>query len=214
MTGGISDAFDITKENSKLIERYDTSKLVDVSRISKRWNNRPRYTNHVNNLGKLMLLARRLAERGAGFITVTTDFVWDMHADSNNATLTEGMGYVGTPFDHAVSAFIEDVEARGLRDKILLVCCGEMGRNPKANKKGGRDHWGGSAPLMIYGGGLKMGQVVGSSTKDGGEPASNRVTIPNLYATIMETVLDTGAVRAMAGIPPEVLQVINGASPI
>jgi hypothetical protein len=59
-----------------------------------------------------------------------------------------------------------------------------------------------------------MGQVVGSSTKDGGEPASNRVTIPNLYATIMETVLDTGAVRAMAGIPPEVLQVINGASPI
>jgi len=214
LTGGISDAFDITKENAKLIERYDTSKLMDVSRISKRWNNRPRYTNHVNNLGKLMLLARRLAERGAGFITVTTDFVWDMHADSNNATLTEGMGYVGTPFDHAVSAFIEDVEARGLRDKILLVCCGEMGRNPKVNKKGGRDHWGGSAPLMIYGGGLKMGQVVGSSTKDGGEPASDRVTIPNLYATIMETVLDTGAVRAMAGIPPEVLQVINGASPI
>jgi hypothetical protein len=214
LTGGISDAFDITKEDAKLIERYDTSKLMDVSRISKRWNNRPRYTNHVNNLGKLMLLARRLAERGAGFITVTTDFVWDMHADSNNATLTEGMGYVGTPFDHAVSAFIEDVEARGLRDKILLVCCGEMGRNPKANKKGGRDHWGGIAPLMIYGGGLKMGQVVGSSTKDGGEPASNRVTIPNLYATIMETVLDTGAVRAMAGIPPEVLQVINGASPI
>ena len=59
-----------------------------------------------------------------------------------------------------------------------------------------------------------MGQVVGTSTKDGGEPASDRVTIPNLYATIMETVLDAGAVRAMAGIPQEVLQVINGASPI
>jgi len=214
LTGGISDAFDITKEDAKLLERYDTSKLMDVDKIRKVWNNRPRYQNHVNNLGKLMLLARRLAERGAGFITVSTDFVWDMHADSNNATMTEGMGYVGTPFDHAVSAFIEDVEARGLRDKILLVCCGEMGRNPKVNKKAGRDHWGGSAPLMVYGGGLKMGQVVGSSTKDGGEPASDRVTIPNLYATIMDTVLDTGAVRAMAGIPPEVLQVINGASPI
>ena len=214
LTGGISDAFDITKEDARLIERYDTSKLMDVEKIRKVWNNRPRYQNHVNNLGKLMLLARRLAERGAGFITVSTDFVWDMHADSNNATMTEGMGYVGTPFDHAVSAFIEDVEARGLRDKILLVCCGEMGRNPKVNKKGGRDHWGGSAPLLVYGGGLKMGQVVGTSTKDGGEPASDRVTIPNLYATIMETVLDTGAVRAMAGIPQEVLQVINGASPI
>ena len=91
---------------------------------------------------------------------MTTDFVWDMHADKNNATMTEGMQYVGRPFDHAVSAFIEDVEARGLRDKILLVCCGEMGRTPKVNAKAGRDHWGGSAPLMLYGGGLKMGQVI------------------------------------------------------
>lgn len=214
LTGGIGDAFDITKEDSKVLARYDTSTLMDVEKISKRWNNRPRYQNHVNNLGKLMLMARRLAERGAGFITITTDFVWDMHADANNATMTEGMGYVGTPFDHAVSAFIEDVEARGLRDKILLVCCGEMGRTPKVNNKGGRNHWAGSAPLLLYGGGLKMGQVVGSSTKDGGEPASDRVTIPNLYATLMETLLDTGAVRAMAGIPNEVNDVINGASPI
>ena len=197
-----------------MLARYDTAGLMDVERISKRWNNRPRYQNHVNNLGKLMLMARRLAERGAGFITVTTDFVWDMHADKNNATMTEGMQYVGRPFDHAVSAFIEDVEARGLRDKILLVCCGEMGRTPKVNAKAGRDHWGGSAPLMLYGGGLKMGQVIGSSTKDGGEPASDRVTIPNLYATLMEQLLDTGAVRAMAGIPPEVNNVISGAAPI
>ena len=67
---------------------------------------------------------------------------------------------------------------------------------------------------MLYGGGLKMGQVIGSSTKDGGEPASDRVTIPNLYATLMEQLLDTGAVRAMAGIPPEVNNVISGAAPI
>ncbi len=214
LTGGVSDAFDIAKEDPNVLARYDTSTLMNVERISKRWNNRKRYQNHVNNLGKLMLMARRLAERGAGFVTVTTDFVWDMHADSNNATMTEGMGYVGTPFDHAVSAFIEDVEARGLRDKILLVCCGEMGRTPKVNAKGGRNHWAGSAPLLLYGGGLKMGQVVGASTKDGGEPASDRVTIPNLYATLMEQLLDTGAVRAMAGIPKEVNDVINGAAPI
>jgi hypothetical protein len=214
LTGGISDAFDITGEEASVIDRYDTSKLIDVSRISKRWNNHQRYANHVKNLGKLMLLARRLAERGAGFITVSTDFVWDMHADNNNATMTEGMEYVGRPFDHAVSAFIEDVEARGLQEKILLVCCGEMGRSPKINGKGGRDHWGGSAPLLLYGGGLNMGQVVGSSTKDGGEPATDRVTIPNLYATIMETILDVGVVRATPGIPEAVSQVIHGASPI
>ena len=214
LTGGISDAFDITIEEASVIDAYDTSKLIDVSRISKRWNNHQRYANHVKNLGKLLLLARRLAERGAGFITVSTDFVWDMHADNNNATMTEGMDYVGRPFDHAVSAFIEDVEARGLQEKILLVCCGEMGRSPKINGKGGRDHWGGSAPLLLYGGGLNMGQVVGSSTKDGGEPASDRVTIPNLYATIMETILDVGVVRATPGIPEEVSRVIHGASPI
>ncbi|GIT77700.1 MAG: hypothetical protein Ct9H300mP32_0820 [Verrucomicrobiota bacterium] len=54
---------------------------MDVSRIRKKWNNHPRYTEHVNSLGKLLLLARRLAERGAGFIPITTNFVWDMHAD-------------------------------------------------------------------------------------------------------------------------------------
>ena len=214
LSGGMSEAFDISKEDPRTIDRYDTSSLMDVSKISRRWNNHERYRDHVNSLGKLLLLARRLAERGAGFITVTTNFVWDMHADKNNATMTEGMGYVGTPFDHAVSAYIEDIEARGLPGQILLVCCGEMGRTPKINGKGGRDHWGGSAPLMLYGGGLKMGRVVGASSKDGGEPADNVVTIPDLYATIMDTLLDTAAIRSMAGIPDVVSKVLNVGSPI
>ena len=214
LTGGVSEAFDITQEDPRTIERYDTSKLMDVSKINRRWNNHARYRDHVNSLGKLLLLARRLAERGAGFITLTTNFVWDMHADQNNATMTEGMGYVGTPFDHAVSAFIQDVEARGLQDKILLVCCGEMGRTPKINSKGGRDHWAGSAPLMLYGGGLKMGRVVGASTRDGGEPADNLVTIPDLYATLMDTLLDTAAIRSLTGIPEAVTEVLGGGSPI
>ncbi len=214
LAGSVTEAFDITRENPRTIERYDTSKLMDVAKISRRCNNHERYRDHDNSLGKLLLLARRLAERGAGFVTVTTNFVWDMHADQNNATMTEGMGYVGHPFDHAVSAFIEDVEARGLRDKILLVCCGEMGRTPKINAKGGRDHWGGSAPLLLYGGGLKGGHVVGSSTKDGGEPYDNVVRVPNLYATIMDTILDTSAIRTQPGIPGEVIQVLGGGSPI
>ena len=53
LTGGIFDAFDVTKEDAKVVERYDTSKLIDPSRISKRWNNHNRYANHVKNLGKL-----------------------------------------------------------------------------------------------------------------------------------------------------------------
>src|SRR5207244_4627937 len=124
------------------------------------------YADNGKSLGKLLLLARRLCESGCRFITVTTNFVWDMHADVNNAGVAEGMGYMGMPFDHAVSAFLEDVEARGLSDKILLVCCGEMGRTPRINKKGGRDHWGNLAPLLLAGGGLNMGQVIGRSSRN------------------------------------------------
>ena len=214
LMGGVSDAFDISKEDPRLIARYDTAPLVPPDRINPKWNNRKHYADHGATLGKLLLMARRLCERGAGFVTVNTSFVWDMHADSNNATLTEGMGYVGTPFDHAVAAFIEDVEARGLRDKILLVCCGEMGRTPRINKNGGRDHWGGLAPLLLYGGGLRMGAVIGQSTRDGGEPAEDRVTMADLLATIMHTILDVGEVRLTDGLPNNLLELVTRGGPI
>jgi hypothetical protein len=211
---GVSDAFDLSKEDPRLIERYDTSKLLPKDRISTQWNNREHYADNAATLGKLLLMARRLCEHGCGFVTVTTSFVWDMHADNNNAPCRTGMDYVGRPFDHAVSALIEDIEARGLSDKIMLVCCGEMGRSPKLNAKGGRDHWGGLAPLMIYGGGLKMGQVIGQSARNGGEPASEPVTIPDLIATIMHTLVDLGEARVTDGLPPSLLNVLTRGEPI
>ena len=211
---GVYDAFDLSQEDPKLIERYDTSKLVPKESIRKVWNNHERYADNAATLGKLMLLARRLCERGAGFVTVTTNFVWDMHADKNNATMPEGMRYVGLPFDHAVSAFIEDVEARGLNEKILLVCCGEMGRTPRINARGGRDHWGRLSPLMLYGGGLKMGRVVGQSTRDGGEPESKGYNIKNLIATVMHTLMDVGEVRLQTGLPNNLLNAVTSGEPI
>jgi hypothetical protein len=65
------------------------------------------------------------------------------------------------------------VEARGLSDKILLVASGEMGRTPKINTRGGRDHWSRLAPLLLYGGGIRPG-VIGQSTRDGAEPDTDR----------------------------------------
>ncbi|MFO0925702.1 MAG: DUF1501 domain-containing protein [Gemmataceae bacterium] len=168
-------------------------------------NNHKNYRDNAQTLGKLLLLARRLCERGCGFVTVTTNFVWDMHADVNNATMTEGMGYMGPPLDHALSAFLEDVEARGLSDKILLVCCGEMGRTPRINKNGGRDHWGNLAPLLLAGGGLRRGVVIGQSARNAGEPASEPVTIRNLLGTVLHQVLEVGRVRVLRGMPREVL---------
>ena len=208
--GGIAEAFDLSKEDPRTVARYDTAPLVNPNSIRKVWNNHERYRDHSQTIGKLMLLARRLCERGAGFVTVTTNFVWDMHADRNNATMTEGMEYVGKPFDHAVSTFIEDCEERGLGQKIILVCCGEMGRNPKINDRGGRDHWGRLAPLMVYGGGLKTGQVIGQSDRQGGEPASTPITMANLTATILHSLLDLNQVRVMDGLSNELLAAMTG----
>ncbi len=212
--GGVADAFDLSKESEKIIGRYDTAPLVRPENIDKKWNNYNNYVDNAKSLGKLLLLARRLCERGAGFVTVTTNFVWDMHADVNNAPVEEGMRYMGAPLDHALSAFIEDVEARGLSDKILLVACGEMGRTPKINGKGGRDHWGNLGPLLLTGGGLKMGQVIGGSNRNAGEPQSDPVHIRNLIATILATLFDVGQLRLEPGTPREVAQTMTGWEPI
>lgn len=211
---GVAEAFDLSKEDPRILERYDTGPLLPRSKINPKWKNIDHYATNAATLGKQLLLARRLCERGVGFVTVTTSFIWDMHADENNAPMTVGMDYVGRPFDRAVSAFIEDVESRGLSDKILLVCCGEMGRTPRLNKTGGRDHWGNLAPLMLYGGGLKMGQVIGRSSRDGGEPASDPVTIKDLLATIMHVLVDIGEVRLLSGLPQSLLNVISQGEPI
>lgn len=212
--GGVAGAFDITKEDAKTIARYDTAPLVRPDQISRTWNNYKHYVDNAQTLGKLLLLARRLCEAGCGFVTVTTSFVWDMHADVNNAGCEEGMGYMGVPLDHALSAFIEDTQARGLDDKIMLVACGEMGRTPRVNKNGGRDHWGGLAPLLVYGGGLRMGQVIGQSSRDGSEPQSEPISIENLIATIADELLDLGQVRLMSSLPNELVRTLTGGTPI
>jgi Protein of unknown function (DUF1501) len=212
--GGAAKAFDLSQEDAKTIARYDTAPLIRPDQISRKWNNYPRYVDNSKTLGKLLLLARRLCEAGCGFVTVTTNFVWDMHSDINNAGVEEGMQYMGRPLDHALSAFVEDCEARGLSDKILLVATGEMGRTPKMNARGGRDHWGGLAPLVFYGGGLKTGQVIGQSTRDAGEPQSEPYGNDNLLATLMHTLLDISQVRLLPGLPQDLLRAITTPEPI
>lgn len=202
--GGVAKAFDLSQEKPETIRRYDTAPLVRPDQIDRKWNNYERYVDNAKGLGKLMLMARRLCERGCGFVTVTTNFVWDMHADKNNAGVAEGMSYMGNPFDHAIATFLEDLKERGLSEKVLLVCCGEMGRTPKINARGGRDHWGGLAPLLLAGAGIPKGQVFGQSTRDAAGPLSEPVTIPNLVSTILNTLLDGPRVRLESGTPKEV----------
>jgi hypothetical protein len=209
LLGGVGEAFDLNREDPKIVDRYDTARLMDVDKISKKWNNHKHYADNARTLGKLLLLARRLVERGAGFVTVTTNFVWDMHADVNNAHMVEGMSYMAPPLDHALSVFLDDLRDRGLDEKVLVVACGEMGRTPRINKNGGRDHWGNLGPLLVAGGGLPMGQVIGQSSSNGGEPNSEPVRIPNLIGTIMHTLFDAGKLRITRGVSRELLQMAD-----
>jgi hypothetical protein len=206
LLAGVAGAFDLSREDAATVARYDTAPVVRPDQIEKVWNNYNHYVDHAKSLGKLMLLARRLCEAGAGFVTVTTSFVWDMHSDVNNAPPHLGMKWVGTPFDHAVSAFLDDLDARGLSDRILLVCCGEMGRTPRLNAKAGRDHWGNLAPLLLAGSGIPRGSVIGQSARSGGEPLTEAITIPNLVATTLQTVFNASELRLQPGIPDEIIR--------
>jgi len=206
---GTASAFDLTKEDEKTIARYDTSHLFRNDEVQ-RWGDMRRSSNL---LGKQMLLARRLCEAGCGFVTVS-DCGWDMHSNGNSPKYLGGMRWLGPQVDHAVAAFLQDVAERGLSDRILLVVTGEMGRTPRINKDGGRDHWGDLTPLLVAGGGLKMGQVVGQSDRQGGRPASNPYDPTHLLATVMDTLFDVGALRITRNIPREIIALTERGKPI
>ncbi|MBV9123923.1 MAG: DUF1501 domain-containing protein, partial [Planctomycetes bacterium] len=197
---GVAQAFDLSREDPRTVARYDTSSLFGLDEVHK-WGDMRRSSNL---LGKQLLLARRLVEAGCGFVTVM-DAGWDMHSNGNSPKGLAGMKWLGPQVDHAVSAFLEDLRERGLSEQVLLVITGEMGRTPKVNKDGGRDHWANLTPLLLAGGGLKMGQVVGTSDRQAGAPAGDQYTPANLLATVMHTLLDINLVRVTRDVPQNVL---------
>lgn len=201
---GVSQAFDLSREDPRVLGRYDTGGLFNLAEVN-RWGDMRRSSNL---LGKQMLLARRLVEAGCGFVTVM-DAGWDMHSNNNSPRNLGGMYWLGPQVDHAVAAFLDDVEARGLSDKILLIVTGEMGRTPRIGGSGGRDHWASLTPLLLAGGGLRMGQVVGQSDRQAGTPATERYTPRHLLGTVMETLFNVGEVRLASDLPRDV---VNAAS--
>jgi len=216
IVGGVARAFDLSQEDRRVIDRYDTSRLVhpdSILRGGRRLLFHHYYVDHGKTLGKELLLARRLVEAGCGFVTVTTNFAWDMHGDDANPGVDDGMDFSGTAFDHAVSVFLDDLRDRGLEDKVLVVATGDMGRTPRISKACGRDHWARLAPLLLAGGGLPMGQIIGRSTRDAGEPAAEPMTVERLNATILHTLLDVGQLRLQTQFP-DVIRIATAAQPI
>jgi hypothetical protein len=151
---------------------------------------RERYGRH--EVGQRCLLARRLIEAGARVVTVDFPcvpgqkaFSWDDHASVWN--IFEQMTVRLPVLDQVVSALVEDIHQRGLQDDVLLLVMGEMSHTPKlSNFKGqpGREHWARSMSVFLSGGGLPMGQVVGSTNARGEEPRDRPVTPNDLQATL------------------------------
>jgi hypothetical protein len=164
---------------------------------------RERYGMH--RYGQRALMARRLVEAGASFVTMVMEnptlpgqnipkfgsYNWDSHAV--NCHIFDDARWRFPLYDQAVSALIEDLYARGLDKKVLLIVTGEFGRTPKISysegtqtkvKQPGRDHWPSAMSVLVSGGGIKTGQVIGSTNSKGEHPKDRPLTPNDLWATM------------------------------
>jgi hypothetical protein len=164
------DAFDLSKEPTRVRERYG-----------------------MNRFGQCCLLSRRLVEAGVRFVTVNAfltvfdEITWDIHG-SKPFTSIQGMKEIVCPmYDQAYSALIEDLAERGMLDQTMVACLSEFGRTPKVNSAGGRDHWPQCFTCYFAGGGVQGGRVIGASDSIGGTPVERPVQPPDLIATIFHS---------------------------
>jgi hypothetical protein len=161
----VVDALDISKESPKLRERYGKGSPKHLGDGGPMWNDQ-------------LLMARRLVEAGCRVVTVAYGF-WDTHG-SNFKYLKQHLPL----FDTGISALIEDIYLRGLDQDVTVCVWGEFGRTPKINKDAGRDHWARVNSAILSGGGMKTGQVIGSTDNIAGEAKNDPIPYPNVLATV------------------------------
>ncbi len=147
------------------------------------------YGEHI--CGNSVLLARRLSEAGVPIISVicaagdlngSKGDHWDTHGDNFNRLKKTML----PTFDRAASALISDLHDRGRLDETLVVVMGDFGRTPKINGNSGRDHYPYSFSVVLAGGGIRGGQVYGSSDRLGAFPHNLPCRPNDLHATIFE----------------------------
>jgi len=151
-----------------------TRRAIDLNREDPR--SRDRYKGIES-----FLTARRLVEAGVGCVTMAYGG-WDTHSD-NFPTLRRQL----PELDRGISNLVQDLHDRGMENDVLVVVWGEFGRTPRINNtNAGRDHWSPVMSAMVAGGGMKMGQVIGSSNARGEVPKDRRVTVPQVLATFYQ----------------------------
>jgi Protein of unknown function (DUF1501) len=164
-SGRLVEALDLSKEDPAIRKRY--GKGTD----KKQGDAAPR-------LNEQFLLARRLVEAGARVVTVSYSF-WDWHG-SNFRIAKENF----PDFDQAITALIEDLHQRGMAEDTTVIAWGEFGRTPHINKNAGRDHWPRVCNALLAGGGMKTGQVIGTTDRLGGEAKDRPVHFQEIFSTL------------------------------
>jgi hypothetical protein len=179
-------AFDVNREAVKLRDRYGR-----------------------NDLGQCCLLARRLVEAGVTFVTVQAGGGWDTHGNNFNELKRKLL----PQFDQAVAALVSDLCDRGLQDDVLVMALGEFGRTPRINKDAGRDHWPGAMSVLYAGGGLKMGQAIGSTNALAEYPTTRPAT-PGCVLSTMYHVLGIDHTHAFYDQAQRPLPILSEGEPI
>jgi hypothetical protein len=174
----------------------------------------------MNRFGQSCLLARRLIEAGVRFVTVNMfetvfdEITWDIHGSKPFSPISCYRDLVGPMFDMAYSSLLGELAERGLLTKTMVVATGEFGRTPKVNPAGGRDHWPQCWTILMAGGGIKGGQVIGSSDDLGAAPKDRPTTPGEVAATVFKGLgIDLGTELPGAGGRPIPL-VDRGVEPI
>lgn len=176
----LTKTFDLSQESAETKERYGDTEF-----------------------GKGCLLARRLVEAGVTFVEVRLNG-WDTHQD-----VFDGVKGLAKKCDPALAALISDLKERGLFDSTLVLWTGEFGRTPKINPRTGRDHWPRNFNALLAGGGIKGGQVIGETAKDGMGILNDPVTIPDLFSSICKSLEVNPAKENMSPIGRP-LKIVDG----
>ena len=159
------NALDVSKEDPKIRERYGKGSPKNVNDGPPVWNEQ-------------VLICRRLIEAGVRCVTLGFGR-WDYHGN-NFGQMKSRLPLV----DQVLSALVTDLHERGMDKDVTVLVCSEFGRTPKINKNAGRDHWPPASCALLAGGGLRTGQVIGSTTKDAGHPDQRPVKYQEILATL------------------------------
>lgn len=196
------EALDLTREDPAIVERYgtgDASVFIDG-------NGAPR-------VPQSFLAARRLVEAGARIVTVNYS-KWDWHGHPYGSCFDRCREDLGV-FDQGFSALLDDLSERGLDRDVTVGVWGDFGRTPIINGNVGRDHWPQVAFALLTGGGMRTGQVIGSTDRLGGLPVDRPVRFGELFATLYHNLgIDVGTttITDLNGRPQYLVE--NGMQPI